>query len=115
MLGWLAVLTSLLAWAPSFMPGAMSVIGLLLSAAALLLSVFSVQVKDGRVANGFYYVTLCNVLIGAFVINDAMRLWQSLELPFNTKLFLYGFLVATVVLSYILIRWRAQLRRLPPS
>ena len=78
---------SLFSLAPSLVPGAMSLIGLLISMLALALSVFSVE-KGKR---GCFIATLIIVIIGIFVANDTLRLWGAISgVPVEFKSSIYG-------------------------
>ncbi len=85
--GWVAILLAVFSLAPSVVPGAMSGMGLLVSLAALVVSVFSVG--SGR--KNYFIVTLTIVVFGVFFVNDVLRLWASLPVPMNVKFTLYGF------------------------
>ena len=84
--GWVAILLAVFSLAPSFVPGAISFLGLLVSLVALTISVFSV----GRGRKNYFVITLAIVVFGVFFINDALRLWGSLPMPMNVKLTMYG-------------------------
>lgn len=72
----------------------MSAIGLYVSLFALVISVFSVN----RTSKNYFRVTLVIVVLGVFLVNDLLRIWQSLELPLNEKAFHYS-VVGFVVLA----------------
>ncbi|GJL53322.1 MAG: hypothetical protein NPIRA02_04540 [Nitrospirales bacterium] len=92
-IGWTAVLLALLALAPSIVPGAMSIFGLLLSLAALILSVGSVR----HHSLVYVHATLILVVVGIMVINSGLRIGDPLPMPLHLKLALYG--LAGVVLA----------------
>lgn len=76
--------------------GALSVLGLLLSLAALIISVFSVGTR-GKV---FFKITLSIVVFGVLLVNDGLRIWDPLDLAIGLKWTLYGlaFCVALICL-----------------
>ncbi len=92
-LGWLSILLAILSLAPSFVPGAMSIIGLFVSLVALVISIFSVSYSK----NNHYKITLIIVIVGIVFINDALRVWQPLPIPFNIKITLYSIFVLVVL------------------
>ena len=96
--GWTAMILAMFSLAPSFVPGALSVIGLLLSLAALIISVFSVK-TCGKV---FFMTTLGIVAFGVLLVNDGMRLWDPLDLPKELELALYS-LAACVALICLFV------------
>ncbi len=86
MAGYLAILLGMLSFAPSIVPGAFSLFGLVLSLVALLVSLFSVR------ANGRHYFVASRFITvsGILLVNDALRLWRPFDLPVRTKLVMYG-------------------------
>lgn len=96
LMGWTAIILAIFSLVPSFVPGALSVLGLLLSLAALIISVFSVTTHG----EGFFKVTLGIVVFGVLLVNDGLRIWDPLDLPIDLKLALYGlaFCVALICL-----------------
>lgn len=94
LMGWTAIILAIFSLAPSFVPGALSVIGLLLSLAALIISVFSVK-TCGKV---FFTTTLGIVAFGVLLVNDGLRLWDPLDLPNDLKLALYGLAVCVALI-----------------
>lgn len=95
-IGWLAIVLAVLSLAPSLVPGAMSIMGLLASLGALIISVFSVSHGIKKHFN----ITLIIVVLGVFFINDALRVWESITIPINVKLTMYS-LFGLVVLGSI--------------
>ncbi len=93
LVGWSAVLLAVFALLPSSLPGAMSVIGCLISLAALILSVGSVR----HHSLSYVHLTLLLVLVGIFVINDGLRLGSPINIPFHFKFSLYGLALIVVV------------------
>ena len=99
--GWLAIALALFALAPSFVPGAFSVFGLLISLVALMVSVFSVR-KKGR---KYFTTTMIIVLVSVFLVNDGLRIWKPLEMPIYVKLTLYGiFFLVAMVCAFLVAR-----------
>jgi len=84
--GWFSVALVLVSLAPSIVPGAFSVLGLLISLIALVISVFSVR-KSGK---KYFITTITIVVISVLLVNDGLRIWGPLEMPINMKLVLYG-------------------------
>ena len=85
-IGWFAVSLSILSIAPSIVPGAVSLMGFLLSLLALLLSIFSVEQNSKM----YFNTTLSIVVFETLIVNDALRLWESLPMPISTKLAIYA-------------------------
>lgn len=83
-IGWLAVLLGIFALAPSIVPGAMSVMGLLVSFVALVMAVLTVR----SAGQTFFKVTLGLVIVGVLLVNDGTRLWGAL-MPLDIRLPLY--------------------------
>ncbi len=100
MVGWFAIATSVFSLAPSMAPGAVSLIGLVLSIGALMLSLLSI--RDGNDLQ--YRVTLVIVVLGILLLNDALRLWDPIPMPISTRIMLYG-MVSVVILP---ILWKAK-------
>ena len=92
-MGWTAVLLALFALLPSFVPGAMSIFGLLIALAALILSVGSVRHQS----MAYVHATLILVVVGILGINAGLRLGDPLPMPLQFKLALYG--LAGVVIA----------------
>lgn len=93
LVGWFAVLLALISLAPSFVPGAMSVIGLSISLLSLAISVLSVR----RVGQKFFRATLAIVLFGALLVNAVLRVWLPMGAPIEVTMSLYGALCLVVV------------------
>lgn len=72
--GWAAIGIAVFALGPSFQPGAMSLIGLLVAMAALFLSLLSVPEHRYR----YFYPTTAIVVFGVLLVNDALRVWDPL-------------------------------------
>ncbi len=98
-IGWIAILLAILSLAPSFVPGAMSVMGLLASLGALIISIFAVS--NGK--NNHFNITLIIVVIGVFFINAALRVWEPLPMPINTKITMYGLFSLVVLTSMFFV------------
>lgn len=94
-IGWIAVILAILSLAPSIVPGVMSLIGLMVSLGALVLSISSVG--DGK--NTYFKVTLSIVIAGLFLVNDALRVWEPLPMSINIKLSLYAIVSFVVLVS----------------
>ena len=92
-IGWVSILLAAFSLAPSIVPGAMSLMGFGLSLSSLVLSVFSV----GKNSKKYFDITLIFVVFGVFLINDALRLWESLSIPLSVKLTSYAIFVVIVV------------------
>ena len=97
--GWLAIALALFALAPSFVPGAFSVFGLLISLVALIVSVFSVKEKGKK----YFTITMTIVFFNVFLVNDGLRIWKPLEMPIYIKLSLYGIFYFVVMLCAFLV------------
>ena len=96
-IGWLSILLATLSLAPSFVPGAMSVMGLLVSLTALVISIFSVSYNKSN----YYKITFIIVIVGVVFINDALRIWQPLPMPFNVKITMYSIFFLVVLVCMI--------------
>lgn len=100
MAGWLAIALALLALVPSIVPGVISVFGLIISMLALVLSLFSIK----KTGTKYFRRTAIIVLIGVFLVNDGLRIWDALPMPIHIKLSLYVILffvfVACVLMAY---------------
>jgi len=94
-IGGLAIVLAVLSLAPSFVPGAMSIIGLLISLGALIVSIFSVS----HGIRNHFNITLIIVILSAFFINDALRIWESMPMPLHVKLIMYGLFGLVVLMS----------------
>jgi len=93
-IGWLAILLSMFSLAPSIVPGAMSLIGLVISLFSLVFSVASVA-KNKK---GYFTITLINVLLGLLIANDTLRVWGSVSgVPVQFKLSAYGISFLVIV------------------
>ncbi|HEY0845569.1 MAG TPA: hypothetical protein VGE12_09380 [Noviherbaspirillum sp.] len=90
--GWIAVLVALLSLVPGFVPGAASVIGFLISLAAVPLSLLSVRSQGNR----FFLSVVGIVVIGALLVNGGLRIWLPTRMP-------VGFHVALLVLGAAVI------------
>ena len=99
--GWLAIALALFGLAPSFVPGAFSVFGLLISLIALIVSVFSVKEKGRK----YFTTTMIIVVVSVFLVNDGLRIWKPLEMPIYVKLTLYGiFFLVAMVCAFLVAR-----------
>ena len=77
----------------------MSVMGLLASLGALIISIFAVS--NGK--NNHFNITLIIVVIGVFFINAALRVWEPLPMPINTKITMYGLFSLVVLTSMFFV------------
>ena len=100
MVGWFAIAISVVSLAPSIVPGAVSLIGLLLSIGALMLSLLSIHNGDDLQ----YRITFVIVVTGILLLNDALRLWNPIPMLVSTRIMLYG-MVGAVILP---ILWKAR-------
>ncbi len=96
-IGWTAILLAVLSFAPSLVPGVASVMGLLISLVALIISIFAVS--TGRKI--YFNITLVIVIAGMFLVNEALRVWSPLPMPINAKLTMYGLFTLVVLASVI--------------
>ena len=93
-IGTFAIIIALISSALSAIPGAFSIVGAGLAAAAIVISCFSAT--NGR--SVFFYITLGISFMGIFFINDGLRIWGALDIPFNIKSVLYlGFFSISIV------------------
>ena len=91
--GWISVILALIALLPSIVPGAMSILGLLLSLTALILSVGSVR----KHSMGYEHATLTLVIVGIVFFNDGLRLADPQPMPSQLKFSLYGLALIVVI------------------
>lgn len=96
--GWLAIALALIALAPSFVPGAFSALGLLISLVALMVSILSVKENGTK----YFTIMMVIVLVTLLLVNDGLRIGQPLEMPISIKLTLYG-IAGLVILVCIFI------------
>lgn len=93
MVGWIAVILALIALLPSIVPGAMSIVGLVFSLAALILSVGSVR----NHSMAYVHATLILVIVGIVFLNDGLRLADPQPMPVQFKFSLYGLVLVVVI------------------
>ena len=91
--GWVAIVLAILSLVPSVVPGAISIMGFLVSLGALVISIFSVSSEGKKHFN----ITLIIVVVGILLVNDALRVWDPLPMPINAKLIMYGIFFLVVV------------------
>ena len=109
--GWLAIALALFALALSVVPGAFSVLGLLISLTALIVSVFSVK----EIGRKYFTITVIIVLVSVLLVNDGLRIWKPLEMPINMKLALYGLFCFVVMVCAFLVARLAPMKNNPNS
>ncbi len=105
--GWLAIALALFALAPSIVPGAFSVFGLLISLVAIVVSVFSVKETGKK----YFIITTTIVFISVFLVNDALRIWKPLEMPIDMKLILYGLFFFVIMICVFFVSRRAVVKK----
>jgi len=101
--GWFAIILALLSLAPSAIPGAVSIIGLIISLTALFISLYSV-IDSGK---KYFYITLLITSFGVFFINDAMRLWNPLA-PVDVRVIFYAIFLTTAIVFTIIAYYFAK-------
>lgn len=99
-IGWISILLAILSLVPSIVPGAMSIFGLLISLIALIISVFSVRKQTSQ----YFLSTITIVIVGLFLVNDGLRIWDPLEMPITFKLVLYSIFLIVVVCCVLVVR-----------
>lgn len=100
-IGSLAIIIALFALLPSFIPGAMSIIGAGISLFAVFLAIFTTQKHMY-----WFYATLCICLIGLLLVNDLLRIWMDpIDLPLKIKLMAYLALSALLASLWKLALW----------
>ena len=99
--GWLAIALALFAGVVGIVPGAFSVLGLLILLASLIVSVFSVTQKGRK-----YFITTTTIaVVSVFLVNDALRIGESSAMPINMKLTLYGlFFIVVMMCTFFVAR-----------
>ncbi len=99
--GWLAMTLSAFTLTLSIVPGAMSLMGLVASLFALLLSLISVAPNK----SGYFKVTLVIVLVGLFLVNDTLRIFGALpDVPSQFKAVAYGVSVSVITACVVASR-----------
>ena len=95
-LGWISIVVSLFILAPSFVPGAMSILASYIALLALLTSI--VTIKNG---NLFYFKTTAIVsAINIFIVNDGLRLYGSLpQIAWFYKISVYSIFITICALT----------------
>ncbi|PID47310.1 MAG: hypothetical protein CSB47_00800 [Proteobacteria bacterium] len=103
-LGWVAIIVSVLLLIPSVVPGAVSVIASWLAFLILLVSILTIQS-----GNFFYFkVTATISAIGLFIANDSLRLYGALPgVPWVYKLTCYGAFIVICILAVLYAKKRA--------
>jgi hypothetical protein len=76
--------------------------GLAFSLIALFISLFSINKKIGK---KYFNITLFIVLIGVVLINDVLRVWESLPIPLSNKLTLYAVFSVLALCAIFLAKW----------
>jgi hypothetical protein len=104
--GWMAIALALCSLAPSFVPGAFSIIGMLMSMLALIISLFSVPKNGTR----YFAAAMTIVLAGVVLVNDSLRIWARPPIPPAFRLTLYG-TVFIVVAACFAAAWRLSPER----
>ena len=91
--GVISVVLVVLSLGPNIVPGAMSLIGLVITLFALVMSVFSVE-KGKSV---FFKVTLVFSAVGILAVNDTMRIYGAIPgVPVEFKVGVYFFLLVVI-------------------
>jgi hypothetical protein len=95
-LGWVAIVFSILALAPSVVPGGMSVLALYIVIPSLIVSIITIE--SGSV---FYFKSTAIIsAIGIFIVNDGLRLYGSLaKSPLIYKLSVYSIFIIICLLA----------------
>ena len=75
------------------------------------MSVFSVKEKGRK----YFTITVIIVTISVFLVNDALRIWQPLEMPIKVKLVLYGLFSFVVMVCAFLVARLAPVKSNPNS
>lgn len=107
---WTGVLLAIFSLLPSFVPGAMSVIGLALSLLSVVITTLSVRATGKR----YFYAAVGITLFGVFLVNDGLRVWMPLDYPWSFKLVLYG-ISGLVIGGCTLITHKLHLRTNPKN
>ena len=104
---YLALFLVVCSLALSFVPGAVSVMGFLLSIFALMLSLLTI--KSGE--SIYFKVTLCIFGIGVLLVNDSLRLFYALpQTPAYYKVSVYAFLALIIIALSVYTRRRRAAR-----
>ena len=99
-IGWAAITLAVLSLAPSIVPGAVSIMGLFISVLALIISIFSVTDKSKK----YFNITLMIVFAGVFLVNDALRIWEPLPMPMDSKILIYAVFFLVVIGIVVFVR-----------
>jgi hypothetical protein len=94
MAGWLSILLALFAAAIGIVPGAASLMGLAISMSAVVLSLFSVKANGKK----YFGVTTALALSGAFLSNDALRIWAPIPMPSHLRLGMSGVMLLVLAI-----------------
>jgi len=96
--GWLAITVAVLSLLPSFVPGAASVIGLLMSLSALLISLFSVRNSGKR----YMRIVVAIIIAGMLLVNDSLRIWARHAVPPAVWAVLLGIACAVIAICILI-------------
>ena len=99
-IGWAAITLAVLSLVPSIVPGAVSIMGLFISVLALIISIFSVTDKSKK----YFNITLMIVFAGVFLVNDALRIWEPLPMPMDSKILIYAVFFLVVIGIVVFVR-----------
>jgi hypothetical protein len=106
-IGWLSILSGLLAMVVNLAPGGVgSLIGLMCSLLAVFLSLFSVRRQGPK----YFGVTLILAAASILLLNHALNVVDPLAMPLGIRIGLYGFVVAALAASAAAARWLGRPR-----
>jgi hypothetical protein len=98
--GWIAIALALFAAAFNLVPGAVSMMGLLVSLIALAASLASVSTGHDKL----FRATAIIVVLTVLLVNDALRIWDPLPVPWDVKLGLYAIVAVALALCGLAAR-----------
>ncbi|GAA4094828.1 hypothetical protein [Zhongshania borealis] len=97
-LGWVSIVVSILILAPSFVPGAISILASYIALLAILASI--ITIKSGSIL--YFKITASISAVNIFVVNDGLRIYGSLpEISWLYKVSIYCAFIATCALTIV--------------
>ena len=100
-LGWFSIVITILALAPSFVPGAMSLFAFYLSLVMLVTSIATIK----RTGDFYFKTTAIVVCVGMLIINDYIRLFGSFShATWGEKLGMYAFYMVIYIIGFLKVK-----------
>lgn len=95
-IGMISIALAIFSLLPGFTPGAMSILGLLMSVFAVVVSLFSVR----RCGRKYVVGTLAILIAAVLFVNDTLRIWASYGVPIGFRLSLYAVVFGIAALCW---------------